>query len=189
MPIPSVRLVNGHPDDQDAEARALDALRVSEAKELPYRDEWPRETAIRYLNALSSGDDARVRVVTTPNEQDLGSCLRRPLTPRITTALALFEAVLGSERVASEIVAFFERGSEDQDGVLTEVLAHLREHMTLSDRSRLDARLRILTRTSDAPQLAEVLKKRASKSQIPVAAAAPEPAKKPAKKKASKKKK
>lgn len=189
MLIPSVRLVNGHPDDQDAAAKALGALQTSDASELPYRDEWPRETAIRYLNALSSGDESQVRVVTTPNEQDLGSYLRRPLTPRVTTALSLFEAVLGSERVASEIVAYFERGSEDQDGVLTEVLSHLREHMTLSDRSRLDARLRILTRTSDAPQLDEVLKKRASKSLIPVAAVASEPAKKPAKKKAAKKRK
>jgi hypothetical protein len=194
MPLPAVRLVNGHPDDQTAEESALAALRAGEP---PYRNEWPRETAMRYLNALSSGDESRVRVATAPTEKDLSNYLRPPLTSRVTTALWLFEAILGSDRVASEIVSYFERGSSDEDGVLTAALVHLREHMPQSDRSRLDARLRVLTRTSDTPRIEEVLRRRPSKppskSNIPVAAvAAAEPApaaKPPAKKKAAKKKK
>ena len=202
MPIPAVRLVNGHPDDQNAEASALAAF---QAPEPPYQNEWPRETAFRYLNALSSGDPSRTRVATPPSEKDLAAFLRMPA--RSLIGLALFDVALGADRVASEITAFFERGSNDASGMLLDVLGELRERLSLSDRSRLDARLRILGHTSRQPKIEAMLQpKRTSKRPpkpvsvppappkksvppAPPAKSAPPPApKKPAKKKAPKKK-
>lgn len=197
MPIPAVRLVNGHPDDQNAEASALAAF---VAPEPPYQNEWPRETAFRYLNALSSGDPARTRVATQPSEKDLAAFLRMP--KRALIGLALFDVVLGADRVASEITAFFERGSSDASGVLLDVLGELRERLSMSDRSRLDARLRILGRTSGLTKIEAMLQpKRTSKrppkpvsvppappKSAPPKSAPPPAPKKPAKKKAAKKK-
>ena len=184
MTIPSVRLVAGHPDDANAEAAALSALR---AKDPPYTTDWPREIALRYLNAL--GDESRVRIATPPSDKELTAFLRGPLSAQVTVALSLFEAVLGTDRVAAEIVSLFERAGIDDKGVLVDALGAFRERLPTSERSRLDARLRILTRTSAAPAIETMLttprvSKRPPK---PATVEVPPPEKKPAKKKAKKK--
>lgn len=187
MTVPSVRLVSGHPDDENAEASATAALA---AEQPPYTTDWPRETALRYLNALSTGDRSHVRITTPPSEKELVAFLRARTAEHMSVGLSLFEAVLGSERVASEIVSSLERGSASNTAALVDSLAVLRERMPVSDRSRLDARLRVLSRTSVVPAIEAMLSAPKRVTKAPKAISAPPPAapKKPAAKKKAKKK-
>jgi len=153
-----VKLVSGHPDDQNPEESALAALRANSPK---YNGEWPRETAYRFVHAMSAGADAEARVRTpgAPTEKDLAAFVRTHAPSREREAFKVHDAILiqevvhGSERVASEIVAHIERRADalwsvtDQSDhlfTLLRGLALVRDRMTHSDRSRLDARIRVL---------------------------------------------
>jgi hypothetical protein len=182
MTIPAVRLINGHPDDENAEASALSVLDGNKQ----YGAEWPRETAVRYLHAVTSGDSEKAKVTAPPSEHDLSQLLRGAVPN--ASAIALFEAFLGTERVTAELASFLERGGND-DGVI-ELLGVMRERLPVSDRSRLDARLRILTRTSVVPAIESMLKPKAVSRRPPPPKSeppAPKADKKPAAKKKAKK--
>ncbi len=216
----SVRLVNGHPDDQNAENAALAVLAANAPT---YNGAWPRETAYRFLHAMSNGPEA-ARTAGAPTEKDLATFVRAHAPSRereafkVHSAALLYEAVHGSDRVASEIVAHFERRADalwavtdrnDHVFTLLDALALVRDRMTHSDRSRLDARIRVLLafHAKDAPvarELASILERpesivpppqeeTASLSSGTLTTPADPPSveakpKKPAKKKAAKKK-
>jgi hypothetical protein len=153
----SVKLVSGHPDDQNPEEAALTALRAASPM---YSGAWPRETAYRYLHAISADAEADTRAVSgPPSEKDLAAFVRTFAPSRereafkVHEAVLLYEVVHGSERVASEIVAHLERRADalfavtdESDHLFTMLrgLALVRDRMTHSDRSRLDARIRVL---------------------------------------------
>ncbi len=153
-----VKLVSGHLDDQSPEESALAALRATSPK---YGAEWPRETAYRFVHAMSAGADAEARARTSgaPTEKDLAAFVRTHAPSREREAFKVHDAILiqevvhGSERVASEIVAHIERRADalwsvtdasDHLFTLLRGLALVRDRMTHSDRSRLDARIRVL---------------------------------------------
>jgi len=150
-----MKLVSGHPDDQNARDAAF---ALFHAKAPTYADEWPREVAYRFLHAMSAGD-AGAHNPGPPSEKDLAAFVRThaPSTAheafKVESAILLFEVVHGAERVASEIVGHLERRADalwslgdagDNLFTLLRGLAEVRDRMTHSDRSRLDARIRVL---------------------------------------------
>jgi hypothetical protein len=215
-----MKLVTGHPDDQNAENAALAALHAGTPA---YTDEWPIETAHRFLHAMTSGE-AAAKTAGAPTEKDLATFVRtyapsrEQTAARVGQAIRIYEVVHGSDRVASEIVAHLERRADalwpvedESDHLFTMLhgLAEVRDRMTHSDRSRLDARIRVLLAfhtkgTKVAEQLEAILKRPESIAppppEAPISADAPSttpatvPEKRtskkpaPAKKKAAKKK-
>lgn len=150
-----MKLVSGHPDDENARDAAF---ALFHAKAPTYSEEWPREVAYRFLHAMSTGD-AGAHNPGPPAERDLAAFVRTHAPSRaheafkVLDAIGLYELVHGGERVASEIVGHLERRADalwsfDDEGdnlfTMLRGLAQVRDRMTHSDRSRLDARIRLL---------------------------------------------